>query len=381
MFETNLEPWEKLPDNYKTLAPLIMSICFPPLKDKPEIGKYYRLYPDGCISGNGTKYHGNIRIGKEPEKLLIYLNGGGVAFDGHSAARPNNFFTLHQKETYYSNDGEWIGDYFLREGLNAQREDNPFLDWSAIQILYCTGDFHCGDGECSYTAQDGTPRMMPCYGYRNAMAVIDLAKQYLPAPKQILIAGSSAGGFGVSLLAEDMIRKFPDCPNVTCCVDSSLILNPCWHDIAKDFWHAPKHIVERLSSGNLVTDCLKALHKKYGNAVRILFMSSIRDAMLPAMENAMMGKDLASDKASGDRYQKELKAMCRELMDAIPDLGLFIFTAPMDAKGWDETLTLHCALNNYFFFERGTNGQSVCEWLMNAVNGKTEQLGLNLLDT
>lgn len=30
MFETNLEPWEKLPDNYKTLAPLIMSICFPP---------------------------------------------------------------------------------------------------------------------------------------------------------------------------------------------------------------------------------------------------------------------------------------------------------------------------------------------------------------
>lgn len=87
MFETNLESWEKLPDNYKTLAPLIMSICFPPLKDKPEIGKYYRLYPDGCISGNGTKYHGNIRIGKEPEKLLIYLNGGGVAFDGHSAAR------------------------------------------------------------------------------------------------------------------------------------------------------------------------------------------------------------------------------------------------------------------------------------------------------
>ena len=115
--------------------------------------------------------------------------------------------------------------------------------------------------------------------------------------------------------------------------------------------------------------------------MRILFMSSIRDAMLPAMENAMMGKDLASDKASGDRYQKELKAMCRELVDAIPDLGLFIFTAPMDAKGWDETLTLHCALNNYFFFERGTNGQSVCKWLMNAVNGKTEQLGLNLLDT
>ena len=79
MFEKNLEPWEKLPENFDTMAPLIQSISYPPVPENPEIGTTYRIYPEGCVSGNGTAYHGGMRIGKNPKKLIIYFNGGGVS--------------------------------------------------------------------------------------------------------------------------------------------------------------------------------------------------------------------------------------------------------------------------------------------------------------
>lgn len=87
MFEINLEPWEKLPENFDDLAPLVKKICNPLLPDEPEIGKLYRIYPEGCISGNGTAYHGNVRIGRVPKKLIVFLNGGGGSNNEYMAAR------------------------------------------------------------------------------------------------------------------------------------------------------------------------------------------------------------------------------------------------------------------------------------------------------
>lgn len=385
MYETNLEPWEKLPDNFDTLASAIQSLCFPLMPEKPEIGQIYRIYPEGCVSGNGTDYHGLVRIGKNPKKLLIFFNGGGVSYDEYSVARPTNAFSMHMEGGYYSNDGEWIGDYFLREGMGAKREDNPFLEWSMIEILYCNGDFHCGDGEFPYTALDGTRRRMPYHGYRNAMAVIELAKQYLKEagkPQEILIAGSSAGGFGVSLLADDVIQAFPGCPNITCAVDSSLLLCDRWQTIAKEVWHSPEHIWKRLTGENLVLDSYTALYQKYGDRLHYLFLSSVRDALLAEAQNGLDRKGLTVDMESGIRYQENLKIMCRKLQENIPEIGIYIFTGPMDAPGFDEyKLTLHCALNNHYVFDYDEVGKTPGEWILNAMQGNVERLGLELLVT
>lgn len=380
MFEMNVKPWEKVSERFEELKPFIQKICYPPMPEKPELGTCYRIYPKGCVSGNGTAYHGGLRIGKDARKLLIFFNGGGVSFDEYTVARPSNVFTLHSEDTYYSNDGEWIGDYFLSKGMGDARKDNPFLDWSMIHVLYCNGDFHCGDGEFPYTAQDGEKAVMPYHGYRNAMALIEMAKRYLPKPEQILIAGSSAGGFGVSLLAEDVIEAFPDCRDVTCVVDSSLLFHKDWKRIAKEVWHSPEHIVKRLTGDNLMLDSYTALYRKYGDKVRYLFMSSVRDALLVKAQSSLDGKGLTFDKERGVLYQENLKKACRQMMDQIPGIGLYIFTGPMDAPGYDDDgLTLHCALNNPFFFDHEEEGTSPCEWMLNALQGKVRRVGLSLL--
>lgn len=376
MFEMKLEPWEKIGDRFDALKPLMIAGANPVLTGAPETGKLYRIYPEHCVSGNGSPYHGNMRVGREAEKLIVYFNGGGVAFDEYSTARPWNAFTEHIADTYYSNDGEWFGDFFIRQGIDSAREDNPFREWSMINLLYTNGDFHSGDGEYPYTAQDGSQRLMPFHGYRNAMETISLAKKYLPEPDTLLIAGSSAGGFGAAQLAEDIIEAFPSAGNITVCVDSSLLFSERWETIQRELWHTPEHIRRRTKGDNLTLDNLCALHEKHPK-VKILFLCSARDALLVTAQSALDGKGQTHSREGGVRFQSDLKNMCKHLADEITDAGLYIFTGPMDAPGYDEdALTLHCALNNPFLFDHDEEGVSIKNWLIGAVQGDVRRLGL-----
>lgn len=382
MFEINLEPWEKISEKFEELAPVIKAISYPlmPEDEMPKTGQFYRIYPQGCVCGKGTAYHGNVRIGNNPKRLLIYFNGGGVSFDEYTVSRPWNMFTAHIQDTYYSNDAEWIGDFFTQKGISAKREDNPFLDWSCIQLPYANGDFHAGDGEFSYTAQDGSKRLMPYHGWKNAMAVITLAKKYLPEPKEILIAGSSAGAAGASFLADDIIQLFPNVQHFTVLPDSLLLFADRWHDIAANVWHSPPHLAERMKTGNLMLDNLTALREKHGDRVRLLFCCSPRDALLIMAQNALDGHGQVIQEGDGPRFRARLKQFCADFRKLSPDTGLYIFEAPMDAEGYDPSLTLHCTLNNPNMFDHPNGQPSVAEWALNAMDGKTESFGLELLD-
>ena len=60
MFDVNLEPWEKLPEEFEKLKTLIMRGSYPLMPEEPEVGMFYRIYPEKCISGNGTAYEYGI---------------------------------------------------------------------------------------------------------------------------------------------------------------------------------------------------------------------------------------------------------------------------------------------------------------------------------
>ena len=69
MFEIKMEPWESLPDNFEQIRQTLQHISYPLMPREPEVGKFYRIYPAGCVSGNGTAYHGGVRIGRDAKKL------------------------------------------------------------------------------------------------------------------------------------------------------------------------------------------------------------------------------------------------------------------------------------------------------------------------
>ena len=218
---------------------------FPKLKGEPEIGKWYEIPVAGAKSSDGSEWHGIFRKGTE-NKVVVYFFGGGVSITPETSEGGKKFYATTMLAQ----------DFVAQGGIGSNTEENPFKDWSFIVIPYATGDFHAGTG-----IYEGKKTVYHT-GYNNYSAYIEQIKPYVGEPDTLLVTGFSAGGFATSLLADDVIDRFPSAKNVTVCVDSSLLLYDKWNDTAVNLWKSPTEISDRLTTNNLVLDSLTALYKK-----------------------------------------------------------------------------------------------------------------------
>ncbi|MSS12422.1 pectin acetylesterase [Bifidobacterium tsurumiense] len=335
----------------------------PELEGKPEIGEWYRISPEGTKSSDSSEWHGLLKLGTE-NKVAVYFFGGGVSINGYTSERGKEFFATTAQ----------IQDFVASGGISSDDERNPFKDWTFLVLPYASGDFHSGTG--TYRYMDGDQEKAVYHnGYENYSAFMEAAKYYVGEPDTLLVTGFSAGGFATSLLADDVIDRFPSAENVTVNVDSALLLYDDWHETATDLWQSPKVISDRLTSNNLVLDSLTALHQKRGDSVKILFDCSYRDDTLQQYQEFIRNGAMNVDKESGDRFQKDLAEMVSELQKNIPNIGVYIWNYGADS---DTGNTQHTIISSNVFDEL-EEGKSVAEWIHDAVNGKIESYGLDLL--
>ena len=365
----------------RLLVGLLKMTQFPQIPSEPKAGKWYGIPLKGCVSSDGKEVHAGFRKGTE-NKLVILLFGGGVSWNEFMAARPNSVYGNPDKISFYAcGDGGLVADLAARIGIHtlSKKESNPFRDWNMLAIPYTTGDFHCGTGDFPYTALDGSKQVLHHHGYTNYRAALQETMKHIGHnPKQILVTGFSAGGFGTALLTDDVMRTFPNCNDVTSYVDSGFMIYPGWPEVARNVWKAPKEIAERIYSDNITLDCLQALKQDHGDRVKIAFSCSTRDAALSEYINYVAKDQLSADKESGIQFQKELKQMCNDLQQAIPNIALYIFDTPDEnAAKKAEGLTKHCigAADKMV-----VEGITAAQWLWDAVCGTPRQIGMSLLD-
>ena len=365
----------------RLLVGLLKMTQFPQIPSEPKAGKWYGIPLKGCVSSDGKEAHAGFRKGTE-NKLVILLFGGGVSWNEFMAARPNSVYGNPDKISFYAcGDGGLVADLAARIGIHtlSKKESNPFRNWNMLAIPYTTGDFHCGTGDFPYTALDGSKQVLHHHGYTNYRAALQETMRHIGHnPEQILVTGFSAGGFGTALLTDDVMRTFPNCSDVTSYVDSGFMIYPGWPEVARNIWKAPKEIAERIHSDNITLDCLQALKQDHGERVKIAFSCSTRDAALSEYINYVEKDQLYADKESGIQFQKELKQMCDELQQAIPNIALYIFDTPDEnAAKKAEGFTKHCigAADKIV-----VEGITAAQWLWDAVCGNPKQIGLSLLD-
>lgn len=332
---------------------------FPKLKGEPEIGKWYEVEVESAKSSDGSEWHGIFRKGTE-NKVVVYFFGGGVSITTETSEGGKKFYATTMLAQ----------DFVAQGGIGSDVKDNPFKDWSFIVIPYATGDFHAGTG--TYEGK----KTVYHTGYSNYSAYVEQVKQYVGEPDTLLVTGFSAGGFATSLLADDVIDRFPSAKNVTVCVDSSLLLYDGWHDTAVNLWKAPTQISDRLTTNNLVLDSLTALHEKRGDSVKILFDCSYRDNTLMQYQSYIDNGKMNQTKELGDNFQRDLKEMVNGLQTNIPDVGVYIWSNGEDANTHN---TQHTIISANVFDKLG-NDRSVGEWIYDAVNGDVKTYGLELLD-
>lgn len=352
----------------------------PQLEGTPEVGEWYAINIDNAVSTDGSKWQGYFRKGSE-NKVVLYFYGGGFSVNDYTAAR-----SMDVEGGFYNprfNTGLNVMTYAIKEwGIGNSAKDNMFKDWTFIGVPYCNGDFHSGTGEKEYTALDGSTKTIHYEGYNNYRKLMTEIFNYInDSPEQLLITGSSAGGFGAAILADDVIELFNNPQDVTVHVDSSLLITEDWHDIMVNEWHSPQKFSDVVTTDNITLDSLVALHNKRGN-VKILFDCSVRDYNLSMAQRFFdegSQQDMTSKigKAEGDRFQQLLKKMVADMQEQIPGCGIYIWDEETQADGH---LTVHTATGTKIYFDSKSRHPSIAKWLEDAINGNIESYGLELLD-
>lgn len=304
----------------------------PELKGEPEIGKWYRITPAGTKSSDGSEWHGLIRLGRE-NKVVVYFFGGGASINGYTSERGKEFFATTAS----------VQDFVASGGIGSSAEENPFKDWTFLVLPYASGDFHSGTGEYHYT-DGGKEKIVYHNGYNNYFAFMEAATSYVGEPDTLLVTGFSAGGFGTSLLADDVIDRFPCAKNITVCVDSSLLLYDGWHETAVDLWQSPEEISDRLTTDNIVLDSLTALYEKRGDSVKILFDCSYRDDTLMQYQSFIDTGKMDKTKALGDQFQADLSKMVAGLQENVPGVGIYIWNYGEDPETHNTQHTIISAM-------------------------------------
>mgnify|MGYP001816766048 CR=1 FL=1 len=95
--------------------------------------------------------------------------------------------------------------FFLTGVFDESMPDNPLGDYSIAYLPYCDGSVFSGDNDVvDANFPFGPVRFHR--GLRNASAGIDAANAVFPKAKRLVLAGSSAGGVGVSGFAPFLAR-------------------------------------------------------------------------------------------------------------------------------------------------------------------------------
>ena len=117
---------------------------------------------------------------------MIYLEGGGACFDFITCigVAHSDGFNASTLASIASSSGD-------RGIFDRDNEENPLREWNYVFIPYCTGDVHAGSNEDGYGGRTQV-------GYDNVGHYLTRLVPTFSDASEVLLSGSSAGGFGAA---------------------------------------------------------------------------------------------------------------------------------------------------------------------------------------
>ena len=152
---------------------------------------------DNAFCGNGTTTGIGINPSSTPNaRLLFYFEGGGACWNElfcYTLMTASYFTTGYGESDFMTeaSDTTYLalpGGYFDRTAAG-----NPFKDYSYVYVPYCTGDIHAGNNVMTYGSNKAH-----FVGFKNVEAYLERIVPTFASTDRVIIAGSSAGGFGAA---------------------------------------------------------------------------------------------------------------------------------------------------------------------------------------
>jgi hypothetical protein len=250
-------------------------------RTKPGPNGYTYYYYDraDCRCTFGDEMRVAVHPGTE-NKVMLFMEGGGATWPGGGFAVPLNF--------------PWD------IGFKSFDPDNPLRNWSYVYVPHCDHSIHSGDNELM---ENGAMRYH--HGLRQVSAAVTLMLDLFPNPEKILVAGSSAGGYGTYLGWAVVKSQYMD-------VDTYIM-----NDSGTGFWNpddpASWEVIKEAWNINIPDDCTKCggtvqtylyeVYLDYDPQLRIGLFSSRRDWIISRF---FLGMDQ-------DRFEETLLAVTDEI--------------------------------------------------------------------
>jgi hypothetical protein len=188
-------------------------------------------YPiQGAVCRDGSPAGFFVRFSCS-DKLFVYLEGGGACTNlGFCNFNPPNV------NRAISGDGQTVlGSTFgvidarqqpgvfegqIRGIFDTTNTANPFRDWNAVYIPYCTGDVYAGTKTNGTVPGVATPQQF--VGHFNMQKFIGrIVPTFKPRVDRVIITGASAGSFGAALNFS-MLQDAFGCVRVDALLDSGV---------------------------------------------------------------------------------------------------------------------------------------------------------------
>jgi len=242
----------------------------------------------GCDDGSPTGVAVNPAPGGGGD-LFIYFMGGGACWDASTC------FVLNTSVHGPFGQAQWdgTGAPSVAHALDRARATNPFREMSYVFVPYCTGDLHAGSNVATYDVLG--PRMFAHVGRRNVEALLPRLRATFAAPARVVIAGSSAGGYGATL-NYDLIRRAYPAARAELVDDAGPLLEG--DGIPADdrsAWYANWHLGDVVDP--LCADCRADLSRLYPALVakypqdRMALLTSLQDSTIRTYFLILLGLD------------------------------------------------------------------------------------------
>ncbi|MDG2303609.1 MAG: pectin acetylesterase-family hydrolase [Candidatus Binatia bacterium] len=295
---------------------------------------FFDAAEEGAICLVGDEFQVSVREGASDEALL-YLQGGGACWD---------YATCHAANTALktANGPAQTGI------IDTSDSRNPFADFDIVYVPYCDGSVFTGDATVDY---DGIRTYH--HGFRNLSVAVDALTNNFPNPSRVVIAGSSAGGYGTYAGYGAVRVALPETP--------ILVYNDSGPGVQNI--GASEDIQNRVKNWNftrLVPESCTKCDTQYSFLTEWAFERdpTLRTALYSYQEDSVISFFID---LSGPKYRDLILSVSGELAASWP--GRFERFFP---KG-----TTHTVLLGSEFYTQTVNGVSLLEWTRDFLDGSS----------
>ena len=327
-----------------------------------QAGSWIWVPVEGAKCRNGSDTGFGARLRKGSSRLLIYLEGGGACFNDATCQNNLDSFGRVAFGTFAANAHSDAGLF------DTTRSENPVAGWNAAYVPYCTGDVHAGSARDVRVPgvdrdEDGQDDLQQFLGHENMKRYLDiLSKRFAGEVEHVLLAGSSAGGFGTLVNYDATREAFPEA-RVTLLDDSGPpvaddgVLTPELEARWMNLWNLERALSPetRAAVQKNGLAAIYARHAKRHPDQSFGLLSFLKDATIRDFYGyRQSGCDDPSHCVSGGAYANTL----RDMRDQAPAWSTFF------VEGNDHTFLLEGR-----FYDTSSGGTPLPEWTRALVNG------------